>query len=81
MHIRVKLFATLREHAGTGEVTLHLEPGSSVADAAAAVAKQFPAVARHLPRVAYAVNESYAKPDAPLHEGDELALIPPVSGG
>ena len=81
MRIHVKLFAVLRERAGAAGLALDLAPGDTVAAAARAVARQCPAVAPHLPRVAYAVNESYARPDAVLHDGDELALIPPVSGG
>jgi molybdopterin converting factor subunit 1 len=81
MRVHVKLFAVLREHAGTSEVVLDLPPGATARAAAATLGEQYPAVAAHLARVAYAVNQTYAKPDAPLHDGDELALIPPVSGG
>jgi molybdopterin synthase catalytic subunit len=52
-----------------------------VTEAAAALAGRLPAVAAYLPRVAFAVNQAYAAPDTPLRGGDELALIPPVSGG
>ena len=81
MLIRVKLFAILRDHAGVAEIGLELPAGESVEGAARAVAQRFPEVAPFLPRVAYAVNESYAKLDVILNDGDELALIPPVSGG
>lgn len=81
MRICVKLFAVLREAAGVGEVELDL-PGDATAGAVAApLAKRFPKISRHLPRVAYAVNRSYAPADTPLRDGDEVALIPPVSGG
>ena len=81
MHIRVKLFAVLRDRAGAAELGLEIPAGETVEGAARAVAQRFPEVAPFLPRVAYAVNESYAKPDVVLNDGDELALIPPVSGG
>jgi molybdopterin converting factor subunit 1 len=81
MRINVKLFAILRERAGTTEVVLHLRPGATVADASAELAEKFPDLSAFLGRVAFAVNQSYVKTDAPLSEGDELALIPPVSGG
>ena len=81
MRIHVKLFAILRERAGASELVLHLRPGATVADAADALGDKFPDMQNFLPRVAYALNESYAKSDALLSEGDELAFIPPVSGG
>lgn len=81
MRVHVKLFAILREQAGTSEVVLELDPGATVATARGVLAASVPSIAPHLGRVAFAVNQSYAKADAPLHEGDELALIPPVSGG
>ncbi len=81
MHVRVKLFAVLRDCAGASDLALHLPRGATVAAARDALARAHPSLAAHLGRVAFAVNQSYARPDAPLNEGDELALIPPVSGG
>ena len=81
MTITDKLFAIVRDRAGTGDAALELRPGSTVSDAAAALAQRFPAVADFLPRAAFAVNQSYAARDAILQDGDELAVIPPVSGG
>src|SRR5688500_18084164 len=81
MRVNVKLFAILRERAGASEVVLHLRTGATVADASAALLDKFPDLKALLPRAAYAVNESYAKADAALGEGDGLAFIPPVSGG
>jgi molybdopterin synthase catalytic subunit len=79
--VRVRLFAVLRERAGASEITLNLPEGATVADAVRAVGRDHSALASFLPRVAYALNESYVKTDASLRDGDELALIPPVSGG
>jgi molybdopterin synthase catalytic subunit len=76
MVVRVRLFAGLRERAGRREVELELPDGARVGDALA----QLRDVARGVP-VVMAVNRSYASEDDPLAEGDELALIPPVSGG
>ena len=81
MTITVKLFALLRDRAGAAETTLELRDGASVADAAAALGQKFPAIADFLPRTAFAVNQSYVSKTEILHAGDELALIPPVSGG
>jgi molybdopterin synthase catalytic subunit len=60
---------------------LQLPAGSTVAAAADQIARDHPEIASFLPKVAFAVNEQYAGSKVELHEGDELALIPPVSGG
>jgi molybdopterin synthase catalytic subunit len=82
MTISVRLFAILRERAGQDRIALELDPGSTVDDALAALARE-PGLAEPLDRmaVAMAVNRDYASGDTELHAGDELALIPPVSGG
>ncbi|MEA2349763.1 MAG: MoaE-MoaD fusion protein, partial [Thermoleophilaceae bacterium] len=74
--VTVRLFAMLRERAGAREVTLELPDGARVGDAIAALGD----VADGVP-VVMAVNREYAPEDAVLDPGDELALIPPVSGG
>jgi MoaE-MoaD fusion protein len=76
MEVTVRLFAMLRERAGAGEVSLELPEGARVADAIAALGD----VAADLPLV-MAVNREYAANDHVLEADDELALIPPVSGG
>jgi molybdopterin converting factor subunit 1 len=81
MRVRVLLFAVLRDAAGVGEIPLDLEDGATAASAAARLAENQPAIKPYLSRVAFAVNRSYAPPTTALHDGDELALIPPVSGG
>ena len=81
MRINVKLFAVLRERAGTERVDLDLEPGATVAAAAEQIGQRLPSIRPLLPRVAFAVNRAYAKLDTTLADNDELALIPPVSGG
>ena len=72
----MRLFAMLRERAGAREVTLELPDGARVRDALAKLGS----IAEGLPLV-MAVNREYADEDQPLDPGDELALIPPVSGG
>jgi molybdopterin converting factor subunit 1 len=81
VQIRVKLFAMLRERAGLPEVELELPAGATVADAVLMLRERIPAIREQSGSVAYAVNRSYAKAGTALHDGDELALIPPVSGG
>jgi molybdopterin converting factor subunit 1 len=76
VHVKVRLFAGLRERAGANEVELELPDGAVVGDALARMSE----IAGDTP-VVMAVNQEYAGADAPLHAGDELALIPPVSGG
>ena len=78
MEVTVRLFAMLRERAGGArEVTLSLPDGARVSDALAALGDVAPP---ELPLV-MAVNREYARDDQVLDPGDELALIPPVSGG
>jgi molybdopterin synthase catalytic subunit len=76
MRVRVRLFAVLRERAGRDTIELDLPEGARVADALAAVDDLAGGLSLVL-----AVNREYAETDAPLAAGDELALIPPVSGG
>jgi len=78
MRVRIRLFAQLRERAGASELSLELPDGARVRDALAA--EQVASLAAGLPLV-MAVNREYADVDAPLAANDELALIPPVSGG
>jgi molybdopterin synthase catalytic subunit len=81
--VDVRLFASLREAAGAASLELALSPGATVADALARLAEQDARLGELLARlpVAAAVNREYATLDAALRDGDELALIPPVSGG
>lgn len=81
MRITVRLFAILRDHAGVGQTTLDLPAGATVSAAIEALAGQFPQIRQPLQRAAFAVNHSYVQAECILSDGDELALIPPVSGG
>jgi MoaE-MoaD fusion protein len=76
MEVTVRLFAMLRERAGAGSVTLELPEGARVRDALDSLS----GLAEGIPLV-MAVNREYASEDHVLDAGDELALIPPVSGG
>jgi len=81
MRVRVKLFAMVRERAGMSELELELPAPATVADAAAELVRRIPSFGEHAGTVAYAVNHAYAKAGDALDDGDELAVIPPVSGG
>ena len=74
MHVTVRLFAGLRERAG--RATVVLEDVTRVGDVWAALA-----LGDEPPGLLYAVNRVYAEPGRELYDGDEVALIPPVSGG
>jgi MoaE-MoaD fusion protein len=75
--VSVRLFAALRERAGTSTVALELPDGARIADVWEALALGGP----EPPSLAFARNRAYAERDDALAEGDEVALIPPVSGG
>lgn len=79
IRIQVRLFAALRDALGQTTMTLQLPPGATAADALAAVAAS--AAPKPLPQVTLAVNRRHADGSSPLCDGDEVALLPPVSGG
>lgn len=81
MRIRVRLFAIQRELAGAREVALDLPPGATIEDAWAAVVERFSAIAPGRAYVRFARNAAYAPADTGLADGDEVSIIPPVSGG
>ena len=81
IRVRVRLFARLRELAGTRTVDLELPAGAIVEDAWAALVAGHPAAAPMRPHVRFAVDGAYTAADAPLADGTEVACIPPVSGG
>jgi len=82
MKVSVRLFAILRDRAGSGCIDIQLPERATVADALDLLGKHGD-LAEALARipVRMAVNREYADPATELHAGDELALIPPISGG
>ncbi len=78
MRVQVLLFALFREQVGQPRLVLDLPEGSTVADAKALLEKQYPL---QLSGGLAAINEQLAQASDPLKEGDELAFLPPVSGG
>ena len=81
MRVRVRLFAIQRELAGTREVTFELADGATIGDGWAALVERYPVLAPGGSSVRFARNGEYSDPDTVLADGDELACIPPVSGG
>jgi molybdopterin synthase catalytic subunit len=81
MRVRVRLFAIQRELAGTREVALGLDRGASIDAAWLALVEVHPTIGPGRPFVRFARNGEYADGATLLEDGDELAIIPPVSGG
>ncbi|HEV8229291.1 MAG TPA: MoaD family protein [Candidatus Limnocylindria bacterium] len=80
MRVRMRLFASYREAAGVGQLDVELPPGATVKDAIFRVLRDHPLLAAGR-QVVIARNREYVTADEPLADGDEVALIPPVSGG
>ncbi len=81
MRVAVKLFAAGRELAGASEAVVEVDDAACVADVRRALAGQFAALAPLAGRSLMAVNAEYANDATRVSPGDEVALIPPVSGG
>lgn len=81
IRVRVRLFAVQRELAGTREVALEMDDGADVEAVWAALADRFPVLAPGRSSMRFARNGEYADPATAVHDGDEVAMIPPVSGG
>jgi molybdopterin converting factor subunit 1 len=81
VHVTVRLFARLRELAGAGELTRQIPDGSTARDVWHALTAEFPAMTDYGRSISCAVNEEYSRLTATLHDGDEVAFLPPVSGG
>jgi len=81
VRVSVRLFAGLHDLVGRREVELELVDGATVADLREQLASQYPAVAPLMSALVCAVNEEYVPNERRLSPGDEVALIPPVSGG
>jgi len=81
MILHVRLFARARDLAAADTLSVELPPGATVADLRRRMAAVTPALAPLLPRCAVAVNNDFAEEDRVVTETDEVAVLPPVSGG
>jgi molybdopterin synthase catalytic subunit len=81
MEVRVLFFGVLRELAGSSADRLTVSDRALLGDVLAHYEKQIPQLKDLLPSIAMSVNREYAGPEARLHPDDEIALLPPVSGG
>lgn len=81
MKLNIRLFATLKDRAGTSQVSVNVNEPATVSDMLAAITNQYPVLGPALQSILVAVNQEYAERTQPVHSGDEIALFPPVSGG
>ena len=81
MRVTVKLFARLRDLTGAAELTREVAPPATAAMVWQGLVDEFPGLAEYDRAISVAVNADYARMAAPVAEGDEVAFLPPVSGG
>ena len=81
MRVTVRLFARLRDIAGTADCACELPDGATVADLWRKLVADFPDMAGYNTSISSAVNADYAKMTTVLAESDDVAFLPPVSGG
>lgn len=81
MRIQLLLFATVKEKVGQSRLSFDLPDSATVAEAKAALARDYPAATANIETAIAAINEEFCQSDALLSDGDTLALFPPVSGG
>jgi len=81
MNVTVRFFASAREKARREQTECELAPGARVCDLWEALCREYPALADLTPAMSFAVNREYAERSQVLADDDEVALIPPVSGG
>jgi sulfur-carrier protein len=81
MKLNVKLFALAKDVYGESSVELELSDSADIRQLRERLAAKIPALAHLMPQLMFAVNSEYATDRTPLSGGDEVACIPPVSGG
>ena len=81
MSVTVRLFARLREIAGTDELSRPVGAPATVADVWQGMTGEWPALAPYAASLSCAVNAQYARMTTAVQDGDEVAFLPPVSGG
>ncbi len=81
MRITVRLFARLKDIAGAPELTRDVPSGATIRTVWRTLVREFPAMADYEQAVSSAVNATYSRQDQVVADGDEVAFLPPVSGG
>jgi molybdopterin converting factor subunit 1 len=79
--VTVRLFARLRDLAGSGEMIRDVDAPATVGSVWQALVTENPALRDYERTMSVAVNADYSKMSAPVNDGDEVAFLPPVSGG
>jgi molybdopterin converting factor subunit 1 len=81
MRVTVLLFARLRDVVGASELARDIAPGTTIGSIWRQLAREYPALAPYERSISTAVNADYASLDRVVGEGEEIAFLPPVSGG
>jgi molybdopterin converting factor subunit 1 len=81
VRVTVRLFARLRDLAGSGELVRDVEAPATVLSVWRGLVDEMPALGDYEKTMSVAVNADYSRMSAPVSEGDEVAFLPPVSGG
>jgi molybdopterin converting factor subunit 1 len=81
VRVTVRLFARLRDIAGAPELPRDLDEGATIGDLWRQLAGEYPELSQYERSISSAVNADYARMDHVLRAGDEVAFLPPVSGG
>jgi molybdopterin converting factor subunit 1 len=81
VRVTVRLFARLREIAGAAELTRDVNSDATIGVVWRELVREFPEMARYERSISSAVNADYARMDQAVSDGDEVAFLPPVSGG
>jgi molybdopterin converting factor subunit 1 len=81
VRVTVRLFARLRDIAGSAELARDVGPGATIGSVWRQLVEEFPDLERYERSISTAVNADYARMDQAVHDGDEVAFLPPVSGG
>lgn len=81
MRVTVRLFARLRDIAGATELTRDVEPGATIGTVWQLLVRERPELAEYERSISSALNADYARMNQTVQDGDEIAFLPPVSGG
>jgi molybdopterin converting factor subunit 1 len=81
MRVTVRLFARLRDIAGASELARDIAPGATIGVVWRQLTREFPDFEAYERSISSAVNADYARMDREVRDGDEIAFLPPVSGG
>ena len=81
MRVTVRLFARLRDIAGTADLGRDVESGATISTVWRQLVRDFPDFASYERSISCAINADYSRMDHAVHDGDDIAFLPPVSGG